>query len=355
MDNVKIAVVGCGDIAFRSYLPAIRALADQVELVATCDRDKPRADRARDEYGARHSFAEVADMLEQTDPDGVILLTAIPSHGPLSILALQAGKHVYVEKVLAVEMTEADRMVDLAEQKGLALACAPSTIFLSAFLRAKEVIDSGEIGRITFMHALAAHGGPGRWVDYTSDPTWFYQLGGGPLFDLAAYPVQVLTHFFGPAKRVIAFSGLALPELEMTARNVRGRALKAQVDDTTPMIIDFGGVIFASIDVSYNMLSARLDAMQFWGSRGALTAPKFTGDEVGVWHQGDAAWSIAHMPPTFQDKLHLAAGLPHWLDCIREGKQPINNGRLGRHVLEVLLSAQISAQTGRAVELKTSF
>ena len=355
MEKIKIGIVGCGDIAFRTYLPAAQALADQIELVATCDLDKERADRAKEEYGAQQSFADADEMLAQSDLDGVMILTPMVPHGPLSIAALEAGKHVYVEKVMAVDLAEADRMVELAEQKDLILACAPSTILLSAYQRVKELIDAGEIGHISFMHALGAHGGPARWDDYTSDPTWFYRPGGGPLFDLAVYPVQILTHLFGPVQRVIAFSGLAVPELVMTAQKVRGQTLKVQVDDTTPMILDFGNVTFATVEASYNMLSARLPVMQFWGSRGALTAPSAVGDEVGVWRQGDPEWEIVRLPPTLYDRLGLGAGLLHWLDCIREGKQPINNGRHARHVLEVLLSGQISARTGRAVELTTTF
>jgi predicted dehydrogenase len=355
MDKIKIGVIGCGDIASRSYLPAIRQLADQVELIATCDLDKMRADQAQAEYGARRSFTHAEEMLSQTDLDGVIILTPMRPHGALSLVALEAGLHVYVEKVMAVTMAEADRMLELAGQQGRILACAPSTILASAYQRAQELIHAGEIGRVCFVHALGAHGGPARWDDYTSDPTWFYQEGAGPLFDLAVYPVQILTHLFGPVQRVTAFSGLAVPEIEMTARQVRGQTLQVQVDDTTPMILDFGDTLFASIDASYNMLSSRLPAMQVWGSQGALTAPQFLGDEVGVWHRGDAEWQTFHLPPTLYDKLGIACGLPHWLDCIRQGKQPVNNGQHGRHILDVLLSAQESARTGQAVTLRTVF
>lgn len=355
MDKIRLGVIGCGDIAFRSYLPAFRELRDQVELVATCDFDKARAAQAKEEYHANASFADVHEMLSGSELDGVIILTPMRPHGALSIAALEAGLHVFVEKVMAITLGEADRMVELAEHKKLILACAPSTIFASAYQQVHELIEAGEIGRVCFIHALGAHGGPARWDDYTSDPTWFYQQGAGPLFDLAVYPVQILTHLFGPVRRVTAFSGLAVPEVVMTAHKVRGKRLKVQVDDTTPMILDFGDAIFASIDASYNMLSSRLPAMQIWGSEGALTAPQFMGNEIGVWHRGDAEWQISHLPTTVYDKLGVASGLLHWLDCVRSGKQPINNGRHGRHVLDILLSAQESARTGRAVELSTAF
>ncbi len=352
--RVKVGVIGCGDIARRSYLPAIKALADRVELVATCATNLQHARRAAEEYGAKHWFADASEMLAQTDIDAVLVLTSMASHGPLSLAALEAGKHVYVEKVMAVTMPDAFRMVELAERRNLCLACAPSTILLAAFQHVSKVIASGEIGKVSLVHALGAHGGPGRSDRYSSDPTWFYQAGAGPLFDLAVYPVHILTQLFGSVRRVTAFSGLAVPEIIMSAPEVRGKTVTVEVDDTVPVILDFGDALFASVNASYNMLSTRLPAMQFWGSRGALTAPQFLGDEVGLWHLGEKEWDVIHVPPTLYDRLWVAAGLPHWLDCIHDGTQPVNSGRHGRHVLDVLLSAQESARTGTAVEVRTT-
>lgn len=351
MNKIKLGIVGCGDIAFRSYLPAIKQMADQVELVATCDIDIGRAERAKAEYGAQQVFADAKEMLAKADVDGVMVLTSMVPHGPLCLAALEAGKHTYVEKVMAVELAQADRMIALAESKGLILSCAPSTILLSAFQRIKEWVQAGEVGRITFAHAFGGHHGPARWDGYTSDPTWFYQPGAGPLFDLAVYPVQILTHVLGPVRRVSAFSGIALPEVVMTAQPVHGQTVKAGIDDTTVMLLDFGNSTFASIDVSYNLLASRFPAMQFFGTGGSLTAPQFLGDEVGIWRQSEREWQVSHLPPTLYDKLGVAAGLPHWLDCIHEGKQPINNARHARHVLAVLLSCYTSARSGKAVEI----
>ncbi|MHB0878828.1 MAG: Gfo/Idh/MocA family protein, partial [Anaerolineae bacterium] len=239
----------------------------------------------------------------------------------------------------------------LSEAKNLILSCAPSTILLSAFQRIKEWVQGGAIGRVTFAHALGAHHGPARWDAYTSDPTWFYQAGAGPLFDLSVYPVQILTHLLGPVKRVSAFSALALPEVTMTPEEVRGQTLRTAIDDTTCMLLDFGGIPMASVDTSYNVLSCRYPAMQIFGSEGSITAPQFLGAEVAIWQQNDRCWQATNMPPTLYDQLGVAAGLPHWLDCIREGHQPVNNGRHARHVLEVLLACYDSAKSGKAVEI----
>ncbi len=355
MEKIKLAVVGCGDIANRSYLPAIKAMADQIELAAVCDVNPARAEKAKAEYGAHQAFTDAEAMLAHTECSGVLVLTDMVPHGPLCVAGLEAGKHVYVEKVMAVDLPTADRMVALAQEKNLILSCAPSTILLSPFQQAKKMIQAGEIGKITLVTALGAHHGPARWDGYTSDPTWFYQPGAGPLFDLSVYPVQILTHVLGPVKRVTAMAAVSIPEVVMTAGPVRGKTLKVETEDTIPMVLDFGDGVFASVNTSYNVLSSRLPNMQFFGDRGSLTTPQFLDDEIAVWHQGDARWQVDHLPPSLYDKLGVAAGLPHWLDCIRTGKQPVNNGPHGRHVLEVLLGALESAHTGRVVEISSTF
>jgi len=360
MEKLRLGLIGCGDIAFRSYLPAIKEMANRIDLVAVCDTDVARAERAKAEYGARQVFADAEEMLAKASLDGVMVLTSMVPHGSLSIMALEAGKHVYVEKPMAVELTQADRMLELSESKGLVLSCAPSTILLSAFQRVKQLIDSGEVGRITFVHAIGAHHGPARWDGYTSDPTWFYQKGAGPLFDLAVYPVQILTQLFGPVQRVSAFAGLAVPELTITAEPVRGKTLRPEVDDTVVMILQFASRgqaagTFATLDCSFNMLNSRLPNMQFFGTSGSLTAPQFLGDEVGVWHQGDKEWQITHLPATLYDRLGVAAGLPHWLDSIEAGRQPINNARHARHVVEVLTACKVSSDTNKAIPIAGGF
>jgi predicted dehydrogenase len=352
MYKIKLGVIGCGDIAFRSYLPAIQRLAHMVELTAVCDIVATRADRAKAQYGARAAFADAEEMLASAELDGVLVLTDMRSHGPLSLAALEAGKHVYVEKVMATDLPQADRMIRLASERGTVLACAPSTVLLSAFQWVKKVVESGQVGRITFAHAFAGHHGPARWKEYTSDPTWFYLPGAGPLFDLAVYPVHIFAQILGPIRRVSAFSGLAVKELAMTAEPVRGKILRPAVDDTAVVLLDFGDTVFATIDVSYNLLAARFAQMQFFGTCGSVTAPQFLGDEVGIWRQDSREWNVQRLPATEYDELGVAAGLLHWVDCIREGKEPINNARHARHVLEALLACYRSAETGQAVTLQ---
>ena len=356
MAKVKIGVVGCGDIAFRNYLPGIAALKEKVELVAVCDIVEERAQRAKGQFGAQEAYTDFQEMLAWADIEGVVNLTHMPMHGPLSIAALEAGKHVYVEKPMAVCLADADREVELAKEKGLKLCCAPSTFLGSMNQRVKELVSGGAIGKVCFARSHGSHGGPARWEGYTSDPTWFYQKTAGPVLDLAVYSIDALTRVLGPIKRVAAFSGLVVPELTILSEGARGKELHPEVDDTTLMLLDFGGIPIACVDGTYNLLASQGPWMEFYGDKGTLNTPQF-GKELQLFQAESEApgWQTVEVEFTDLDRMGLAVGIDHWLDCILQDQEPFLSGGHARHVLEVMLAAYESAEMGRAVEIKTTF
>ena len=355
MAKVKIGVVGCGDVAFWRYLSAIAALEEKAELVAVCDIVEERAQRAREEFGASEVYTDFQEMLTRSDIEGVVNLTPMPMHGPLCIAALEAGKHVHVEKPMAICLADANREMELAEEKGLKLCCAPSTFLLSIHQKVKELIDGGAIGKVCFVRAHGSHFGPARWKRYSSDPTWFYQKSVGPVLDLAVYSIDNLIRVLGPVKRVTAFSGLAVTELTILAEGARGKKLRSEVDDTTLMLLDFGGIPIASIDGTYNMLNSQGPWMEFYGDKGTLNVPRWYDEEKGLQlFQAESeaqGWQTVKVKSSDLDRLGLAIGIDHWLDCILQDREPFLSGKHARHVLEVMLATYKSAETGRAVEL----
>lgn len=360
--RVRIGVVGCGDIAFRTYLPGIAALEEKVKLIAVCDIVEERAQRAKEQFNAQEAYTDFQEMLAHSDIEGVVNLTPMPMHGPLSIAALEAGKHVYVEKPMAISMSDADRELELAEEKGLKLCCAPPTFLSSMNRKVKEIIDGGAIGKVCFARAHGSHGGPARWAGYTSDPTWFYQKTAGPVLDLAVYSIDTLTRVLGPVKRVSAFSGLAVPELTIQSQGARGKELRPQVDDTTLMLLDFtpsgtdDGIPIASVDGTYNLLASQGPWMEFYGDKGTLDVPHF-GQELQLFQaeSEEPDWQAIEVELTDLDRMGLAVGVNHWLDCILQDEAPFLSGEHARHVLEIMLATYESAETGRAVEIETAF
>ena len=111
LDNkVRIGVIGCGDIAFRRYLPGFAEIPDQAEITAVFDLDRDRLQHAAAEFGGR-ACTTLDELLSMEEIDAVLNLTPPRAHGPVTLTALQAGKHVMVEKPLAGTVEEADTLI----------------------------------------------------------------------------------------------------------------------------------------------------------------------------------------------------------------------------------------------------
>src|SRR3954452_7722998 len=149
MEKVKLALLGCGDVAQRDYLPELQRIAERVELVAVCGHGETRARSVADQYAIPAWYTDYARMLAETDADAVINLTPIQLHAETNLAALQAGKHVYSEKPLAGSVDDARRIADEASRHGLTLVCAPCVMVWPQITMAKELIQAGAIGQIS--------------------------------------------------------------------------------------------------------------------------------------------------------------------------------------------------------------
>src|SRR4051794_21827427 len=110
MTKTKLALLGCGDVAQRDYLPEMYRLADKAEIVAVCGRSRDRAQRVAAQYGIPAYFGGYAQMLAETDAEAILNLTPIQTHAELTLAALQAGRHVYSEKPLATSVAQARQL-----------------------------------------------------------------------------------------------------------------------------------------------------------------------------------------------------------------------------------------------------
>jgi len=271
--KVKTGVVGVGDVARKTYLPGIVA-APNVGLVAVCDDFPGRAKTVKEIYGAQEHYTDYEEMLERADIEAVVILTPMPLHAPFAIAALQAGKHAYTEKPLATTMEDANKMVQEARGRSLKLACAPPLMLTPLNQKLKELIGQGVIGKVCFVQAHGSHRGPERFGDRYTDPTWFYKPGAGPVFDLAVYQLHTLTGVLGPAKRVTAFSGVAIPERVIYSGPTRGQKIQVEVDDNTHMLLDFGDATFAYLDGTFCMWASKGPRMEFFGNDGVADYSK---------------------------------------------------------------------------------
>lgn len=215
MDRIGIAIVGCGNIA-PFYLKTL-PLYPELELMGVMDRDEKRS-AIFSAYYSVPKYHYLDEILEDRRVELVINLTNPKNHFSISKACLEAGKHVYSEKPLAMSLPEAEQLVNLAEQEELHISTAPSRILAETAQTMWRALREKSIGTIRLVYAEMDGGLIHRtrykeWVNELGIP-WPYkdEFEVGCTIEHAGYPVSWLTAFFGPAETVSAFSSCRIPD-----------------------------------------------------------------------------------------------------------------------------------------------
>ncbi len=340
---VRLGVIGCGSVS-EEYLVQAAAMARQgeIELIAACDVVADRALAARKKYGIRRVAERYQDIVDAADVDLVLVLTSMPEHGPITRAALEAGKHVLVEKPMAVSLDEAAALVELARKSRGCLLPAPHVVLSPTYQTTWQRIQRGDIGQIFSARGLYGWSGP-DWGK------WFYKRGGGSLFDLGVYNIASLTGLLGPARRVMAMTGIAIPE-----RRVDGERVTVEADDNAQVLIDFGQTCLAVVTTGFIFQQYRRPALELYGDRGTI---QMLGDDWSpqgyeMWQNATGTWQVFEEPAP---QWPWTDGLRHLVESIQHGTPPIITPEYGLHVLEIMLKAQESGQTGRALDIESRF
>lgn len=363
----QLGIVGCGDVAFRTYIPGLQALADRATVTACFDVIPERAERASAKFPAARAYTDLDAFLAHPDLDAVLNLTPAPFHASTTREALAAGLHVFSEKPIAGSIEEGQQLAEQARGAGKLLLCAPATMVTDRFTWIKELIDAGRLGDLTLGSSQMASMGPAGWRDYTGDPAVFYAPGVGPVLDLAVYALHALTGLFGPAKRVQAFAGIAIPERDVLIPRLAGQKITVTTDDIVMIQLDFGENRFAQVLSSFAVPASQAPALEIHGSGGTIslsTAQWY--DQAGPVDLylrdnsflGVEGWLRGVRPPNpvgAAGEHLIAAGPRHFVDCLSGEAEPVLTAEHAIHVLDIVMSAQCSAREGKAVELQTTF
>lgn len=339
---LRLGVIGCGNVlsAYRTVIDRQRAHG-AVEVVLACGREAQR-DSACTALRTARFTTDAREVIAAPDVDAVLVLTSMPEHARLATAALTAGKHVLVEKPLATTLEEADLLIALAERNGRTLVCAPFTILSPTFQTMSRRIRNGDIGKPCSARARYGWAGP-DWTD------WFYKPGGGCIFDLGVYCLTSLTGLLGPAKRVTAMTGVAIPE-----REVKGRPVRVEAEDNAQVLLDFGAGTIAVVTCGFTMQQYRSPALEVYGSAGTIQMLGDDWDPEGyeLFQNNAGCWKV--FKETAPD-WPWTDGLNHFVECIRSGTKPQVTSQHARHVLEIMLKAQEAGREGRSIALETTF
>jgi len=375
---VRCGVVGCGVVAHEAYFPVISKVAD---LVATCDLVEARAKRSMELWRGREYYTDFDEMLERSDVEAVFILTGMGSHGKLVVKAAKARKHVLVQKPLATNMEDADASVDAVRKAGVKALVEPFTQENPLYVKAKDLLDSGTIGRALWFRA-----GLGRDAPTWGGETFFTKEAGGPLFDLGVYPISALTFLLGAARKVVGMATTSVPERPLMSEDAFTEHLSAPeyegffaaierhpidskvkvtaMDNTFTLMHMAGGNLGVVISnfvtpsgLSYGEPRRELPNIEIYGEKGAM----FFGGmaPLSVWAPEDLPDSGGRLVKSTWESFghwrYTEASIKHLLDCITNDQEPLASVEWGRHVSEIMIGSIESSRTGRAIELATSF
>jgi predicted dehydrogenase len=380
---VKAGLIGCGSLSLIGILPQLAEpdAKERIELVAVCDVNETRARETAERFGVPDAYSDAQDLIAREDINLVLVITPIEYHYPLTMDALRAGKHVYVQKTMATTYGEAREMVETARERGLTLVAAPGQMLAPAMQAMKQLVSSGALGDVYW-----AWGSTGGWYHDEPtrrgegalgavDPTWYYRAAGGPLRDVTVYVLHSLTGVLGPAQRVTAMSGIRNP-----MRQWRDKAIPVEVDDNSLLLLDFGGATYAMAGghASRTGELVQWGAMGIYGSGGAIEtleieplsghptrlsirAADGAAESVGLRQLDDGAFASATWLPYVTEthasipEPHVYSDILHAVDCIERGEHPLVSGEHGAHVVEIIEKGYLAAQTGVTQELESRF
>ena len=347
--KIGIGIIGCGKIS-QAYFDGAKTF-EVLNILACADLNEATAQAKAEENGCEALI--IAELLAHPDIQLVINLTIPAAHAAVSREILNAGKHVYCEKPLTVDLEDARQVLALAESKGLLVGCAPDTFLGAGIQTAREIVDSGAIGDITSGTAFMLSHGPESWHP---NPGFYYLVGGGPVLDMAPYYLTALVNLIGPIKRVSAITTKAHENRVATCKERDGEVLPVEVNTHASGTLEFhsGAVITAVF--SFDVHAADHSPIQLYGTKGSVKVPDpntFAGPvEQFIAKDEPREWKSVELTRPYSDNMR-SIGVADMAQAILNGRPHRASGALACHVLEVMHAFDKSSESGRIIEIES--
>jgi len=347
---IRVGIIGCGNIS-NAYFSGIAQFSDLLRIDACADLDLTRAAAKAAEHGVARSLS-VDELLADPNIDLIVNLTIPAAHGPINLAALRAGKHVYCEKPFATNRAEAEEILRLAEASGLRAGTAPDTFLGAGLQTCRHLIDSGAIGTPVAATAFMVCGGHENWHP---SPEFYYQKGGGPLFDMGPYYITALVDLLGPVRRVSASARASFPTRTITSEPLKGTVIPVDTPTHYSGTLDFVNGAIASVIMSFDVVSHHLPCLEIHGSEGSLSCPDPNGfhdeNSIKLRKAGQSEWEI--VPLVHTHRTGRGMGVADMAMAIRSDRAHRCSGTLGAHVLEVMLAFGESSDSGKHIAIQS--
>lgn len=344
MKELRFAIIGCGRISYK-HIESLKKI-ENVRLVAVCDIKAEKAKKYADELGIAY-YVDYREMLQKEDLDIVNVLTPSGTHPAIAIDVMNAGKHVIVEKPMALMVQDANSMINCADENGVRLFVVKQNRFNAAVIKAREALEQGRFGKLVLGTIRV------RWCrnqSYYDQDSWrgTWALDGGVFTNQASHHVDLLQWFFGDVEYVQSIISTQLVNIE--------------TEDTGVAVVKFTngalGVLEATTAVRPKDLEGSLSVL---GAKGTVEIGGFAVNKIKTWNfseplAGDEAviQEYGENPPNIYGFGHEAY-FRHVIDSLLKNKAALVDGFEGRKSLEIINAIYESAFTGNRVYIHNQY
>lgn len=341
---MKVGIIGAGGIARKLHLPQLAAMPE-VKVTHLAGRKESRLQLLAEQFDVPHWTTDYRALLAEDSLDAILVALPHPMHVPIGLEVLAAGKHLFMQKPLCGSLEEANRFVEAVEGSDRTVLALPH--YGAEIYQTRELVEAGAIGKLSGAHCRVSHGGPEVYYaeirDYfgeTGEALWFFEAGEaavGALFDMGVYAVGVLVAVMGSVTRVMG--------------HVATVDKPTALEDTATLILQFANGAVGTAETGW-CDPARTWQLRVHGTRGKLTLPGHDGAPITRWEPGSYTREDVPAVPhaVVIDQPDRGNPHTHWLQCIREGRQPEqSHAWAARHIVEILLAGLESSRTGQAI------
>jgi predicted dehydrogenase len=350
LEKVKIGIIGCGNIS-AIYLKNCSQKFDILEVAACADVIPEKAQARAEEFNIPKACS-VDELLNDPEIRIVVNLTVPKAHAQVCLAALEAGKNVYVEKPLAATREEGKKILEVARSKALLVGNAPDTFMGAGLQTCRKLIDDGWIGEPIAATAFMTCHGHESWHP---DPEFYYEVGGGPMFDMGPYYLTALVSLIGPVKRITGSARVTFPERVITSQPKYGTRIKVETPTHIAGVMDFENGAVGTVITSFDIWDANLPRIEIYGSEGSLSVPDpntFRGP-VFVRRKDAKEWTEIPLSHGYADNSR-GLGVADMAYALLSGRPHRANGEMGYHVLDIMQGFLDASESGTHYNLASS-
>lgn len=351
MRKIKTAVVGCGSISDIYMTNLTTGKFTSMELVACSDLMVDRMNASAQKFGVKPMSLD--EICADKDIELVICLTTPAAHYPIIKQSLLAGKHVFSEKMIAVDLEQGEELVRLANEKGLHLGVAPDTFLGASVQTAKYIVEHGLIGKPLSCRASISR----DYGIYGEFLTHLAKKGAGIGFDMGGYYLTALAAILGPVKSLAAFTNTNEPHRVNTRIGAPGfgQEYDIQVPNVITATLQYESGIIGTLHMNSDCIEDEETCLKIYGTEGILTMGDPNQFGAPVYLQKPLCDPV-EFPFTHgyqENSRGLGAAELAW--SIQAGRDHRASKEMAYHVFETMHGIMRSAESGTFYQLQSTF